>query len=238
MKAPLACAVLCAALSAAAAGCNECDPGARRCSGDVLQVCEPPCSDPGCAAHWGSESCFGACVAEHHVPAFCALDSKPDPGCKGRDSYCAGQSVVSCQADFRVASYACDAETVCVMPDSGGAAMPVTSRVALCAVAAEPDSRCPARQGVAGLCDQNQMLLCDTGFLLSSFECPAACVEVDFSTVCVLSSTPDPRCKPGAPACDGSQLIGCVEGFLESIEDCAFSDLRCVETGNLAKCEP
>jgi hypothetical protein len=228
--------LICSALGSA--GCNECDPGERRCQAGELEICEPPCSDPGCSARFTRQNCGGTCVDPKNAPAFCALVAQPDPKCKGRSQFCDGETEVSCTAGYRVAAHDCGPDAHCVVLDYGGEPVPVGSSAVRCAPSTEVDPRCPAKHGLDEHCDGADQVSCDTGFLLSVDTCPYACVEPSAGVVsCAVSSTPDPRCAKKAALCDGTRLITCVAGYLKSIGDCTDSLMHCIEFDDSALCQ-
>lgn len=158
--------------------CNECDRGTFRCTGEKRQICESQCSEPGCTAEWKDDPCSGGvCIDVAGEDAFCAVRSTPDPGCKGEQAYCDGQTAVSCRAGFRVAARECAGKTpACIVPDYGGDPVPINARAVFCAPSADKDPRCPDTRGLVSVCDGGDRLSCDTGYLISADTCPRGCV--------------------------------------------------------------
>jgi len=149
----------------AAGGCSECDAGATRCSGNIVEHCGH--SDPEMGGDWNENrwrsgdicSSPQTCITPPGIGAMCAIGTDPDPLCGDAFSYCDGNTFVGCASGYRVTQQPCpvvpndpvsskcvDAfpgQAVCVPPE----AMPND----LCAPAGTSDAAAPARMCVDAL---------------------------------------------------------------------------------------
>jgi hypothetical protein len=106
---------------------------------------------------------------------------------------------------------ACGERTCVVARDGEG-------RFALCAVSAQPEPRCGAREQ-ATACDGQEVLGCSRGFVLSRERCAGAMVcalPTAGVAFCAQSATMDPRCGTanGFATCGPGGYLVCREGFV------------------------
>jgi hypothetical protein len=212
------------------AGCfgnDKCEVGSGYCKGEAAFVCEPPCSELGCHAHYIEHRCFAACV-EDRGTALCAISKDKDPRCiAGIDSYCDGSSVTSCDRGYVVATSDC-AETDEACVETGGGR-------AICAISSARDPRCSSSPQLTHQCDALHKLTCQSGFLVVDETCAIACAEEDNRAECSLVEGPDPLCAAGAPASDGDlhcrddRLFRCAGRISVLGAECDAGEGICVE---------
>ena len=173
--------------------------------------------------------------------------------CNSGQDRCDGNVVVRCTADewfgTNCSSEDCG-DSFCVEAEVG-----VYFNV-LCAPEREPRAECllveaPDVNGnFYSTCGGSEKLRCSAGYLIETFDCggPDLChVAVsprgDRNVHCILSATQDPRCLPIPeqdyfngimPVCDGTLALGCFDGFLAKMEDCAATGGTCQD----GQCKP
>lgn len=167
------------------------------------------------------------------------------PACGPAEDHCEGNTAVRCTSDEWLGSN-CNSEdcgeAFCVEPEVGNYLH------VLCAPEPEPRLECldeelEVNSSGYWTCAGAEKYFCRGGYLLHTTDCgaPELChVGLDYSGGrdfhCILSATQDPRCLPlleneyfGSimSTCDGTLSLGCFDGYLATVEDCAATGSTC-----------
>jgi hypothetical protein len=221
-------------------GCvgGECRDGEKSCDGATVLACSGGSShEPGGSyLFWQRSDCSDGkiCVSKSAKSAICALSAQPEPRCAGAIAFCDGQDIVECEDGLALDRGSCGPDMVCV---AGGEKGP------FCALG--PDARCAdiGADALASYCDGASLVECHGVSATRVQTCPTGCVQAaPHDAVCVLSTTPDPRCDPpSTPSgyCDGTVVVVCVSGYQTSQGDCSTYSAHstCEEVNGIGICK-
>lgn len=214
-------------LVALVAGCDECSPGQTRCDGDVYGWCNDDGDGPFATARWVEAKCPVACRVIGKT-ATCVSAAEPVTECAGATRVVCFEGVpTQCWGGYPVKQSPCGAPTHCAISPSCGA---------VCALDDTPEPRCSP----IPFCDGGSVAHCSCDLVDRRVDCGAAdlCREMGGQTVCIESTTPDPRC--GDPTvrtvgfCEAGVAVTCWYGFVTYRADCGTSS--CVVTAGQAAC--
>jgi hypothetical protein len=132
------------------------------------------------------------------------------------------------------------APMVWIREDCGaGACKMGTDDRPFCALDAETDPRCDDTPNQAVCSDQLQVR-CRQGYATEVTDCAGDagfCVPADAGAMCAMEPEPNELCSGESfTACDGSELIGCMYGYVLHRDDCAARGDACVVTPGYAMC--
>lgn len=198
--------------AAVTTGCDECTVDAMECDGDVQRRCADEGEGLFHAPSWVDRRCPVAC-RESFGYAQCVDSRDPVPECAGvATSVCWNGGPASCFGPYPIKLSGCGGETHCVMSPSCGPT---------CALEDQPDPRCGSGQR---FCDGGLLNTCTCDLVSARWDCGGAdlCLEMNGESMCVDSSTPDPRCDPAerwVQSCvDDTTALICWYGFAKSID--------------------
>jgi hypothetical protein len=207
-----------------------------RCDGNVAEICESAYSDSSAPLIWHKTDCGdGVCLLSQDASPrpFCALSDQPDPRCA------TASGPLTCDADLLLQCYQGYATSTldCITGASEGAGA-VSPRLSeetrgacvtsfgdsFCAQTEQLDPRCPAEGGYAAVCDNNQLLECQSGHVLHLQSCPSSgsCVSGEYP-FCSVEAAPEPLCPPDAAAryvCREGLALHCHFGWVDWTETC------------------
>jgi hypothetical protein len=169
--------------------------------------------------------------------------------CGPGPDHCDGNVAVSCGTDEWGATH-------CSSKDCGKEfcveAMAGPSHGVLCAPEPEPRLECldeelHANSSGYWTCVGGEKYSCSSGYRLDTTDCgaPELCHvgfdhDGDRNVHCILSAKQDPRCLPLPernyfigimPICDGTLALGCFDGYLTTVKDCAATGETCQDGG-------
>src|SRR5262245_46752065 len=169
----------------AAAGCDECDEGATRCSNNTVQRCgrsDPEMGGDYNSVRWRTEELCSqeqTCFVPQGMGPMCVLSTDPDPLCADNFSYCSDDTVVRCASGYGVETQTCGASprdpvfSKCVEAFAGDSVCvpPEASPNDACAPAGTSDAASPSR-----LCADTLEVTCLAGLAVTTRAC-AVCAQ-------------------------------------------------------------